>query len=162
MSDQNDMLKLLYDNNKRLKQTETREVPGNVPGYSQFYDTGTYVPTYLGGTTPGVTTYTTQVGSWTRIGRAAIVQGAIVWTAATGTGNVNVSLPFTSANVTNQIFSGSLWLSGVTFANNTPMMILNPNAALFLMSSPLTNAAPTQVAIEAAGTIIFTVTYFVA
>ena len=35
--------------------------------------TGTYVPTYLGGTTPGVTTYAYQVGSWQRVG--AWIQG---------------------------------------------------------------------------------------
>jgi hypothetical protein len=162
MSDQNDMLKLLYENNQRLKQTETREVPGNVPGFSQFYDFGTYVPTYVGGTTAGVTTYTTQSGAWVRVGALMVATGTVVWTAATGTGNARISLPLASANVANQNYSGSLRTVNVTFANGTPQIIVVNNSAFFEMQSPLTNAASTTVAVEAAGNIVFTVNYFIA
>lgn len=147
----NPMLKLLQDNNTRLKQTETKEVP--------IYDTGTYTPTYLGGTTPGATTYTVQQGAWTRIGNMVFVTGTVQWSAATGTGNAQISLPFTAVNVANQNHSGALWIATVTFANGTPQILISPNTAYFIMTSPLTNAANTTVVIEASGVVAFTCHY---
>lgn len=159
MSDQNDMLKLLYADNKRLNRTETRETPFAV-GFSQFYDTGTWTPTYFGGTTTGVTTYSLQVGGWVRVGKLVVVTGVVVWTAVTGTGQGNYSLPFTSENVTNQFFSGSVRVDSVTFANNAPQVVLSPNTAFFFLVTPITNAASPALAIEAAGNVVFTLSYF--
>lgn len=155
-----DVLRILADNEERLKQTETKEVPGDT-GFSSFYAKGTYSPTYLGNTTPGATTYSLQQGAWTRIGNVVIVTGTVVWTAATGTGNANISLPFTAANVSNQFLSGSVRVDSVTFANGTPQVVIAPNTAFFNLISPITNAVGTTVAIEAAGNIIFTIVYFV-
>lgn len=126
-----------------------------------YYDKGTYVPTYLGGTTAGVTTYTTQQGGWTQIGKTVLVTGTLVWTNATGTGNAQISLPFTSANVSNQNYSGSVRVVNVTFANSSPQILLSANAAIFILQSPLTNAAATTVAMEAAGNIVFSLFYFI-
>jgi hypothetical protein len=162
MSDQNDMLKLLYDNNKRLKQTETREVPGNVPGFSQFYDTGTWVPTYLGGTTPGVTTYTTQVGAWVRVGALVVATATVQWSAATGTGDAQFSLPFTAVNTANKFYAVPVRTNLVTFANSAPIGQLINNTAYIILISPLTNAASGVTQIEAAGFIMYTASYFVA
>jgi len=143
---------------RRLEQTQVVERPG-ASGQTTFFSTGTYVPTYLGGTTAGATTYVLQQGAWTKIGDLVFVTASIQWSAATGTGNAQVSLPFTSANVTNQNHSGSLWMQNVTFANGTPQILISPNTAFLLMSSPLTNAAATFVAMEAAGSIIFSAFY---
>lgn len=159
---QNDVLKMLLSNEERLKQTETRETPGNIPGFTSFYATGSYVPTYLGNTTAGVTTYTAQAGQYVRIGRVVIATGTITWTAATGTGNANISLPITAVATANLNITGSVATSGVTFANNAPQIFSVPGVAFFNLISPLTNAASPVVQIEAAGTIVFTVTYFVA
>lgn len=122
-----------------------------------FMATGTYSPTYLGETTPGTTTYAAngQVGHWTRIGRLVFFYGRVEWTAATGTGQANISLPFTPANVTNLNYGGGVDISGVTFANSTPTMLMSANLAFFRMRSPLTNAAPTTVQVEAAGIVNF-------
>lgn len=160
MSDE--ILRLLRENDARLGITEVKEVPGAIPGFTSFYAQGTYSPTYLGGTTAGATTYTLQQGAWTRIGNVVIVTGTVIWTAATGTGNAQVSLPLTSVNVANQNYSGGLRTINVTFANSTPQIQIVPNTNFFIMLSPLTNAASTNVAMEAAGNIIFTVMYFVA
>jgi len=162
MSDQNDMLKLLYENNQRLKQTETREVPGNVPGFSQFYDFGTWVPTYLGGTTAGVTTYTTQVGAWVRIGALVVATATVQWSAATGTGDAELSLPFTSVSTTNKFYAVPVRTNLVTFANSAPVGQLINNSAFIILTSPATNAASATVQIEAAGLVIYTASYFVA
>jgi hypothetical protein len=119
-----------------------------------------YTPTYEGGTTPGATTYSVQVGAYIREGNKVTATGTLIWTAATGTGNARVSLPIAAANVTDQDYSGGLDLVSVTFANSTPTLELIYNTAYFQMRSPATNAAGALVQMEAAGTIIFTVTYF--
>jgi hypothetical protein len=109
-----------------------------------------YTPTCEGGTTPGTTTYSVQVGAYIREGNKV-----------TGTGNARVSLPIAAVNTTDLDYSGGLDLVSVTFANSTPTLELIYNTAYFQMRSPLTNAGGTLVQMEAAGTIIFTVTYFV-
>jgi len=162
MSDQNDMLKLLYENNQRLKQTETREVPGNVPGFSQFYDFGTWVPTYVGGTTAGATTYVTQFGAWVRVGALVVATATLEWSAATGTGDARLSLPFTAVNTTNKFYAVPVRTNLVTFANSAPIGQLLNNTAYIVMTSPATNANSAVVAIEAAGLVIYTANYFVA
>jgi len=143
---------------RRLEQTQVVERPG-ASGQTTFFSTGTYVPTYLGGTTAGATTYSVQQGAWTKIGDLVFVTGSLTWTAATGTGTAIISLPFTSANVANQNHGGSCWISSVTFANGTPLLLISPNTAVFSLFSPLTNAGNTAVAVEAAGTMVFTVAY---
>jgi len=119
----------------------------------------TYTPTYLGGTTAGVTTYTFQDAAWTRNGRVITVRGQVVWSAATGTGNAQISLPMAAVGGN---FTGALYLNGVTFAAGSPEMLITSGNSFFTMGSPTTNAGPTTVAIEAAGNVIFTVTYFMA
>lgn len=147
----------LFERITKLEQAVRRLMARSFISYAK----GTYTPTYLGGTTAGVTTYTTQQGAWIRIGKQITVTGTIVWTAATGTGNAQISLPFAAANVANQNFAGSLRNVSVTFANGTPQLQLASAGTVMLMQSPLTNAASTPVAIEAAGNIIFTIVYFV-
>lgn len=149
--DQQKMLRSMRANEERQRQTETKEVP--------FRNAGTYAPTYLGGTTPGATTYTAQNGAWWQIGPIVFVTGQVAWSAATGTGNAQVSLPFTAAGYP---FSGSLRLQNVTFANSAPEMQISASVAYFEMVSPLSNNVPTPVAVEAAGNIIFTAIYAIA
>jgi len=120
------------------------------------YSKGTYVPTYTGVTTAGVTTYTAQDGFWTRVGRIVFFNGRVTWTAATGTGNAAVSLPAQSSNTAGMRYSsGSVRLANVTFANSAPEMRIEAGQTFFTMDSPLTNAATAIVQMEAAGDIIF-------
>lgn len=89
----NELLAVLRASERSYDQTKVKEVPG-ATGFTSFYAVGTWTPTYVGGVTPGVTTYSVQVGTWTRLGRAIFAYGRVVWTAATGTGNAHVSLPW--------------------------------------------------------------------
>ncbi len=104
MSDQNDMLKLLYDNNARLKQTETREVPGNIPGFTSFYASGTFTPAFQGSGTAGTWAYSVQAGFWSRIGNRVFFN---LFVAASSrsvapTGNARITgLPITSSATAN-------------------------------------------------------------
>lgn len=137
---------------QKLARRMARLLPGlRFPQQEQ----GSYTPTY-NGSTPGTTTYTFQDGTYTRIGNAIVVRGQINWTAATGTGDARVSLPFAPGTGN---FTGSLWLIGITFAAGTPEMRLSAGNTFFTMISPATNAGGTVVAVEAVGTVIWTVAY---
>lgn len=129
-------------------------------GQGTFHETGTWTPTYLGGTTAGTTTYSFRAGYWTRLGNIIIAAGQINWSAATGTGEARISLPVTGA-VSN--IAGNAWISGVTFANSTPLALFQPSiGTYFVLDSPLTNAGNTRVQVEAVGSIIWTITYLIA
>lgn len=119
------------------------------------YAKSTYTPTYLGATTAGATTYTTQDGFYTKIGRVVFFHGRVIWTAATGTGSAIVSLPFTSNTTTGMRSIAVVYPTNVTFANGSIAAQIAPNSAFFVMNSPATNAGGTAVAVEAAGDIIF-------
>lgn len=60
-----------------------------------IYEEGTFIPTLVGNTTPGVTTYVAQQGNYVRIGNWVWIQYAVAVSAATGTGNANFIMPFT-------------------------------------------------------------------
>jgi len=134
---------------RRIGQTEVIERPGVA---------STYTPTYLGLTTAGTTTYSLQSGNWVRLGPIVIASGIVIWTAATGTGNAIISLPFTS-DATYGDARGSLWTDSVTIGAFTPYALLNANNAYFRLFTPANNAASTAIAVEAAGDIRFTIAY---
>lgn len=119
------------------------------------YSKGTYLPEYLGNTTAGVTMYSTQQGYYTRIGRVVFFNGIVVWTAATGTGQATLSLPFTASAATNNRVSIAVRTSTVTFANGSVQTRIAPGDSRVFFDSPLTNAASTDILVEAAGNIVF-------
>lgn len=123
------------------------------------YAKSTYTPTYYGSATAGATTYTVQQGWYWRIGSVLFVTGAVVWTAATGTGNAQVSLPAAPSATFGFRASGSLRIVSVTFTTTTPEILVSPTSALFTMESPVSNAASNIVQVEAAGNIHFSLFY---
>lgn len=61
------------------------------------YEEGTFTPTYFGASSAGVTTYTTQLGKYTKIGNVVYFTMRVTWTNATGTGAMRFGgLPFTA------------------------------------------------------------------
>lgn len=122
------------------------------------YAKGTYTPTYVGGTTAGTTTYAAngQVGEYTRIGRLVYFTGRVEWTAATGTGDARISIPFTASARTNLNWVVALGINNVTYAQNAPVGFINPSTAYFDIRSPITNAGATRSQVEAAGIVNFT------
>lgn len=118
----------------------------------------TYTPTMIGETTAGATTYTTQNGQYTQIGNIIFAWGYVVWTAATGTGNMIISLPFARNNA-NIVMPVTLYVDGITFASGAPMGAVVPGAAYFRLYYPASNAATTVIAVEAAGQVGFTAVY---
>lgn len=62
-----------------------------------WYEEGSFTPVVAGGTTAGTGTYTTQTGTYTRIGNRVMIDIVLTWTAHTGTGVMLITgLPFTS------------------------------------------------------------------
>lgn len=145
MSDTLSLQRQIYDIVSRLERLETAELPGIATTYTPTYD----------GTTPGTTTYTTQVGFYVKVGRLIFFWGRVTWTAASGTGTAVVSIPFTSDSTTNSRSTVGVYTTNVTFANGSIQAHIAPSTAFFVMLSPATNAAGTAIAVEAAGDIIF-------
>ena len=128
----------------------------------EFYAENTLTLTYLGATTAGTTTYTTQIGAYVRDGSKVTVVGRLTWTNATGTGVAVIGgLPYTSRNTTNLRYPPSLWVSAVTFGGAFVEALLAENATAFTLYTTTSNAAATQLNIEVAGDIAFVLTYFV-
>ncbi len=119
-----------------------------------LYAKASYTPAYSGATTAGVTTHSAQSGYYIRLGNLMLVWGQVVWTAATGTGNAQVSLPSLPAVISTL---GNVRCSTVTFAAGAPEILTS--GVFFQLRSPTTNAATTPVAVEAAGDIIFGLAY---
>lgn len=145
---------MMTDEQMRLLRSLRRRT-GRVEVKTAPILTDTYTPTYLGATTAGTTTYTTQDGFWSRWGDVVFFHGRVIWTAATGTGSAIISLPFTSQNTTGMRSIAVVYPTNVTFANGSIAAQIAPNTAFFVMNSPATNAGGTAVAVEAAGDIIF-------
>lgn len=149
-----DMLRALRQQERRIGQTEVKEVP--------LYQTGLWTPVIQGLTTAGVGTYTTQFGAYVRVGALVVCTCMVIWTAHTGTGQMVIAaLPFNSANTTNQRFAVALRTSSVTFAGAAPQALILPNTAYFSLEYPVSNAAANAINIEAAGDIVATFAYFV-
>lgn len=147
----NDTVRALRRLQRRLRNTESTSPP--------IYVEDVFSPTYFGSTTAGVTTYSLQSGNWRRIGSVAILTGQVTWTNATGTGSARIGTPGNLPPGADSV--GVVAVNGVTFANSTPIPIIQASGGGQLrLFSPLTNAAPTEVAIEVAGDIRFFICFF--
>jgi len=105
-----DMLRWMKDNEARLRQTETKEVPG-ASGFSQFFTTGSFVPTLVGSGTAGTFTYTANatIVEYSRIGNRVFFNGRIVITAigVAPVGNMTVrGWPITPVSDANMAIAG--------------------------------------------------------
>jgi hypothetical protein len=74
------------------------------------YEEGTFTPVIEGTTSAGTGTYGVQVGRYTKVGNRVFYNLYVVWTAHTGTGNMQLNgLPFTSSAVTNSFAAAASW-----------------------------------------------------
>jgi len=151
-----ELMRKLKTFNRRIGRAEAKP-----PGSGSISAVTAYTPTYLGGTTPGVTTYTVQVGRYIQIGNLIVAMATVGWSAATGTGTARFSLPLAASSTANLNSAVAIEISNVTFAAGTPVAFVAPGNNYMTLISPATNAAGTAVAIEAAGSIVYTVCYFI-
>ena len=127
------------------------------------YEEGTFTPTISGATSAGAGTYTVQVGRYTKIGNTVTAHIVIAWTAHTGTGFALLSgLPFTAANVANlqpSIAIGYLDSFALT-ANNVATGYIQQNTTYAnLLQYPTGGGSSTQVTLDTAAGIQYSITY---
>ncbi len=120
---------------------------------------GTYSPTYTGATTAGSTTYSVQIGRYYRLGNLCWFSARVDWTAATGTGEAQVSLPFAAKNIASFSQALSVFVRSVTFGGSGVQAITVPGTSVAVVRSAVSNATEATSAVEAAGTIILTGIY---
>jgi hypothetical protein len=131
---------------------------------TNFYDQNSFTPTYTGGTSAGVTTYTSQTGYYVRIGKLCFCQVNFGISGATGTGDIVIgALPFTAANTANIGIGGAAFntmtLPGSTVHVNTQVVANSTTAKLY---SSKDAAAAAYVQIDAACDLYLSFCYIVA
>lgn len=155
MSMSEDLLRRMQADDARLRQTETKEVPGGIPGFTSFYETGSFVPTWVGSTIAGSFTYTAAacLVEWSRIGNRVFFNGRIVISAigVAPTGNLTLAgWPFPAVADASMAIAGGgamlLWAintaAGYTDVN---LNILNTLSTMNVVRSG-DNVAPGNVA----------------
>ena len=123
------------------------------------YEEGNWTPVAVGSTSAGTATYTTQLGRYTKIGNRVFFNLRVSWTGHTGTGDLLVSgLPFTSNSTTANHNPASIIGIGLDFSNTLAAYVLN-NTSNITITSFATAAAVSNVAVDAAATLIITGSY---
>ena len=114
---------------RRLEQSQVKEVPGGITGFTSFYASGAWTPTIVGSTIAGTFTYdaTNTGGTYSRIGNRVFVSGRIRITAigVAPTGNLLIGgLPIVSTtsgrNVTGAL-AFAVW-QGITVTGARSML----------------------------------------
>lgn len=123
--------------------------------------TGTFTPTLLGSSTAGVTTYTTQLGRYTKNGDVVNIDIFLVWTGLTGTGNLALcGLPFapstTYTTAMNVHYSNLVVGAGKQLTADTDLS----SSCINLLASDVAGGAAATVAVDTAGTLVVSGMYF--
>ena len=126
------------------------------------YKSGTFSPTLVGTTAAGAGTYTTQAGSYVRNGNVVDFSLLLVWTAHTGTGNMEVSLndiPYTAANATVS-YPCVVVPGGVTYTGDLVARVV-VNTKTVTLESAVSNTGLAAVAIDTTGTLYISGSYHI-
>lgn len=93
------------------------------------YEEGTWTPVISGNPTAGAATYTTQNGTYTKVGRTVSFSLNCAWSAHTGSGILKVSgLPFTSINSAGVVYTVTAFGNNFALtASNTMVAYITSN-----------------------------------
>ena len=125
------------------------------------YEEGTWTPVIIGTTSAGAGTYTSQYGTYVKIGRVVIVWCTVSWTAHTGTGNMRISgLPFTVSSAG----AGDVHIMGVSSitysASTVPAGIpINSSDQIQLIEIPVGGGTNASITLDTSGAITIGATY---
>ena len=117
------------------------------------YAEGTFTPVVVGTTSAGSATYTTQTGSYTKIGRLVFFAIELTWSGHTGTGSLQVQgLPFTAAGMN---FAVSQAVSALSLtAGNVVQCLVGANSTnVIVQQSPSGGGNATVVPLDTAATL---------
>lgn len=113
------------------------------------YEEGQFTPVVAGTSTPGVGTYSSQYGRYTRIGNLVQIEIILNLTAHTGAGNMAIAgLPFAPfGSVPNAVFT--VMASNLTYTSGkTPMARCNGTASELLLYEIGGSAAQAAIALD--------------
>lgn len=123
------------------------------------YEEGDWTPTYYGSSTAGTTTYTTQVGRYTKVGRSVTVSFQVGMSNATGTGDIRIGgFPFT-ANASIG-FTSEIMVDNLDWGSGDYVVLYMGNADAFARIYRVTiNAGINETGIDTSCTIYGSFTY---
>ena len=123
------------------------------------YEEGTFTPTVIGGASAGTGTYTSQLGTYTKVGNVVHVCVYLVWTAHTGSGQMRFAgFPFTSVS------AGTAYSAmAIGYYNNIaigagafPSVHMRPSSTeAYIGSTASGGGAWGNLSVDAAGGIVF-------
>ncbi|MEP6517450.1 hypothetical protein [Microcoleus vaginatus] len=111
----------IINNSEGRIQFPSTQVPSTDPNCLDDYEEGTFTPLVIGVTAAGTATYTSQIGSYTKIGKRIFFDISVEWSNHTGTGEMRISgLPFLFAS--SPISACSIWHRNYTLTANNILM----------------------------------------
>jgi hypothetical protein len=144
-------------------QFPVTEISSADPNCLDDYEEGTFTPVVIGLTTAGVGTYTTQSGTYTKIGRIVFFNIFVEWSSHTGTGEIRVSgLPFLFAN--SPISAVTIWYRNYTLTANNFLQgyvggIPGAIGQIFFTQIPVGGGSVTAVNLDSAAGLIISGSY---
>jgi hypothetical protein len=126
------------------------------------YEEGTWTPTAVGSATPGTTTYISQEGRYTKIGRMVHVAGLVEYSAMTGTGQLHVGgFPFSMQSFT--LFTGVILPNDLNWTGGTYLTLLGAGGATHTQIYGATDdgGITVQTCVNEAAFFYFSLTYYV-
>ena len=135
------------------------------PAKLDWYMEGFFTPTIFGGVSPGVTTYSQREGRYTRIGNVVFYTITVIWTAQSGSGRLSVGgLPHAISAAFPQVPGGLLAYSNIAGGTGKQLIAQHVggvgSTSLYISACDPNDAAQTDVAVEAAGSLFITGFYF--
>jgi hypothetical protein len=128
------------------------------------YEEGTFTPVIEGTTSAGTGTYGVQVGRYTKVGNRVFYNLYVVWTAHTGTGNMQLNgLPFTSSAVTNSFAAAASWEQNLAMTAGSIFKAYTAtnSTIITLRQLPTGGGASAAIPIDSAAEIMLSGHYFV-
>lgn len=123
---------------------------------------GAFTPTIFGSTTAGVGTYSAQVGYYVKTGVHFHAQIYVDWTAHTGTGTLNVSLPVphkVSSSLYASVVIGQAYNVALTANHILGGDMLSGDSFISLRQYPVGGGAVSPAVIDASGYLIISIDY---
>ena len=125
------------------------------------YEEGTWTPVVAGSASAGTGTYTSQEGTYTKIGNIVITNCFIGWSAHTGTGDLTITgLPFAS-NASYTVQAGSIFANEFNAGTNATQLIAYPSAgnATIIFRGFVNNGTRTAPVMDTSASVAVTLTY---
>lgn len=89
-------------------------------GYAYVVQAVNFLPAITGSIIGGTATYSVRVGFYSRTGNQVLIQGSLVWTGHTGTGDMLITgTPFPCRSLENYKAIGSLAIANISVPANT-------------------------------------------